>query len=37
MTNLNAEDAKDDEKSAADENDVADRSQWWQQRLYHKF
>jgi len=26
MTNLNAEDAKDDEESAADEDDVSDRS-----------
>jgi len=35
-TNLYAEDAEDDEESAADEDDVADWSQRRQQRLDHQ-
>jgi len=34
--NLNAKDAEDDEERAADEDDVSNWTQRWQQSLYHK-
>ena len=35
-THLHAQDAEDDEKGTADENNVADGSQRWQQCLHHQ-